>query len=120
MSNTNDKNWEDGSIGDSGLVNQSAPPKTPVIPGKEEEGPAVLKNDDGHTPPPAVDPFDPMNLGISTDYAAAINARSSTKAFELRKPNDQEYVRTSPRNDHHLAVCAIIDKQDMSRVYIVS
>lgn len=67
-----------------------------------------------------VDPFDPMNLGITTDYAAAINARASTKAFELRKPNDQEFVRTSPRKDHHLVVGAIPDKQDMNRPYVVA
>src|SRR6202050_5687928 len=67
-----------------------------------------------------VDPFDPMNLGITTDYAAVINARASMKAFELRKPNDQEFVRTSPRKDHHLVVGAIADKQDMSRIYVVS
>jgi hypothetical protein len=61
-----------------------------------------------------------MSLGISTDYAAAINARASTKAFELRKPNDQEFVRTSPRKEHHLVVGSIADKQDMSRIYVVS
>jgi hypothetical protein len=68
----------------------------------------------------AADPFDPMNLGISTDYAAAISAQASTKPFELRKPNDQEFFRTSPRADHHLMVASIIDKQEMGRVYIVT
>ena len=71
-------------------------------------------------PKKTTDPFDPLNLGISTDFAAAINARASTKAFELRKPNDQEFVRTSTRQDHHLVVGAIADKQDMSRIYVVS
>jgi hypothetical protein len=66
------------------------------------------------------DPFDPMNLGISTDYAAAINAQTSAKPFELRKPNDQEFFRTSPRENHHLPVVSITDKQEMGRVYIVS
>jgi hypothetical protein len=65
-----------------------------------------------------VDPFDPMNLGISTDYAAAINARASTKPFELRKPNDQEYFRTSPLPTHRIQVGCIVDKQDMGKVYI--
>jgi hypothetical protein len=66
------------------------------------------------------DPFDPMNLGISTDYAAAINARASSKPFELRKPNDQEFFRTSPREHQCVDVVAIADKQDMGRVYVVS
>src|SRR5215831_2465347 len=66
------------------------------------------------------DPFDPMNLGISTDYAAAINAQASSKPFELRKPHDQEFFRTSPHDHQHLVVGAIADKQDMGRVYIVS
>jgi hypothetical protein len=66
------------------------------------------------------DPFDPMNLGISTDYAQAINMQASTKPFELRKPHDQEFVRVSPREDYHLKVASISDKQDMNRVYIVS
>jgi hypothetical protein len=65
------------------------------------------------------EPFDPMNLGISIDYAAAISAQASTKPFELRKPNDQEFFRTSSRNDQHLPVATITDKQDMGRVYIV-
>ena len=30
-------------------------------------------------------PFEPMSLGISTDYAAAINAQTAVKAFEPRK-----------------------------------
>ena len=72
------------------------------------------------TKPAPVDPFDPMNLGISTDYAAAINAKASTKPFELRAPNDQEFFRTSPRENHHLVVGSIADKQDMGKVYIVS
>jgi hypothetical protein len=67
-----------------------------------------------------VDPFDPVNLGIPTDYARAINAQASSKPFELRKPNDQEYFRTSPQEDHRLVVGAVVDKQDMGRVYIVS
>ena len=54
------------------------------------------------------------------DYAAAINAQVSNKPFELRKPNDQEYFRTSPRQGHHLVVASIADKQDMSKVYVVS
>jgi hypothetical protein len=66
-----------------------------------------------------LDPFDPMNLGISTDYAAAISAQAAAKPFELRKPNDQEFFRTSPRDDHHLVVASITDKQEMGRVYIV-
>ena len=61
-----------------------------------------------------------MNLGISTDYAAAINAKASTKPFELRAPNEQEYFRTSPQENHHLVVGSIADKQDMGKVYIVS
>ena len=35
-----------------------------------------------------VDPFDPANLGIPTDYASAINSAASAKPFEFRKPND--------------------------------
>jgi hypothetical protein len=66
-----------------------------------------------------VDPFDPMNLGISTDYAASINAKASSKPFELRKPNDQEFFRTSPRKNHRLPVGSITDKQDMGKLYIV-
>jgi len=66
------------------------------------------------------DPFDPTNLGISTDYATAINAQSSTKPFELRKPNDQEFFRTSEHMDQRLVVGAIVDKQEMGRVYVVS
>jgi hypothetical protein len=66
------------------------------------------------------DPFDPMNLGISTDYARAINMQASTKPFELRKPNDQEYVRVSQREDYRITVASISDKQDMNRVYIVA
>jgi hypothetical protein len=65
------------------------------------------------------DPFDPMNLGISTDYAAAINAQASHKPFELRKPNDQEFFRTSPLNEHHIPAASIADKQDMNRIHIV-
>lgn len=86
--------------------------------------PKATNNSVGSNPQPPnaapVDPFDPMNLGISTDYAAAINVRPSTKPFELRKPNDQEYVRSSPRKDHHLLVGSIADKQDMGKVYIVA
>jgi hypothetical protein len=67
----------------------------------------------------AVDPFDPMNLGIATDYAAAINAKASSKPFELRKPNDQEYFLVSPRTGHRLVVGSITDKQDMGKLYIV-
>jgi hypothetical protein len=67
----------------------------------------------------AVDPFDPMNLGIPTDYAAAINAKASSKPFELRKPNDQEFFCTSPRKNHRLVVGSITDKQDMGKLYIV-
>ncbi len=66
------------------------------------------------------DPFDPLNLGISTDYAAAINLAASAKPFEFRKPNEQEYFRVSPREVHHLVVGAILDKQAMGRVYVVS
>jgi hypothetical protein len=90
---------------------------------KKREGKNQNKNAEslrgGNAPQPA-DPFDPMNLGISTDYAAAINAQASTKPFELRKPNDQEYVRASPLNRHRLQVGCIVDKQEMNKVYIVS
>jgi len=65
------------------------------------------------------DPFDPMNLGISTDYAAAISAQASTKPVELRKPNDQEFFRTSPHPHQRLLVGGIQDKQDMSKLYVV-
>ena len=64
-----------------------------------------------------VDPFDPMNLGISTDYAAAINAQTAVKAFEPRKPNNQEYFRVSPLHQHSLIVASITDKQDTGKVY---
>ncbi len=67
----------------------------------------------------AADPFDPMNLGISTDYAAAINTQASTKPIELRKPNEQEFFRTSPHKHPRLIVGGIIDKQDMSKLYVV-
>jgi hypothetical protein len=79
---------------------------------KEEEQPKNLNI--------ILDPFDPMNLGITTDYAAAINAVVSIKPFDLRKPNDQEFFRTSPNPSQHLIVGSITDKQDMSRVYVVS
>ena len=73
------------------------------------------------SPKPApVDPFDPMHLGISTDYAAAISVAAATKPFELRKPNDQEYFRTSPHKHQRLIVGGITDKQDMSKLYVVS
>jgi hypothetical protein len=65
------------------------------------------------------DAFDPMSLGISTDYAAAISAQASTKPVELRKPNDQEFFRTSPHQHQRLLVGAIADKQDMSKLYVV-
>jgi hypothetical protein len=74
----------------------------------------------GETSLKRVDPFDPMNLGISTDYAAAINAQASAKPVELRKPNDQEFFRTSPNEHQRLTVGGIADKQDMGRVFIVS
>jgi hypothetical protein len=67
-----------------------------------------------------IDPFDPVNLGIPSSYAAAINAQSSSKPYELRKPNDQEYFRTSAVESHCVRVGAIADKQDMGRVYVVS
>lgn len=67
-----------------------------------------------------LNPFDPMNLGISTDYAAAINAEASGKPAEKRKPNDQEYVRVSPQPHHKVTVGAISDKQDMGRVYVIA
>jgi hypothetical protein len=67
----------------------------------------------------AVDPFDPMNLGISTEYAAAISAHASTKPFELRKPHEQEFFRTSPCKNQRLLVGGILDKQDMSKLYVV-
>jgi len=79
-----------------------------------------LNSEPVHSPKPAPDPFDPMNLGISTDYAAAISVAASTKPFELRKPNDQEYFRTSPHKHQRLAVGGITDKQDMSKLYVVS
>ena len=80
-----------------------------------------LNSELASSPKPApIDPFDPMNLGISTDYAAAINAKASTKPFELRAPNEQEFFRTSPQKNHHLVVGSIADKQDMGKVYIVS
>ena len=94
--------------------------------GENAENKNVLpeQNDSDRRTPDAkhssVDPFDPMNLGISTDYAAAINARASSKPFELRKPNDQEFFRSSPRESQCLDVLAIADKQDMGRVYVVS
>jgi hypothetical protein len=71
------------------------------------------------TKPATVDPFDPMQLGISTDYAAAISAQASAKPVELRKPNDQEYFRTSPHPHQRLLVGGIQDKQDMSKLYVV-
>jgi len=79
-----------------------------------------LNSESVHSSKPAPDPFDPMNLGISTDYAAAINAKASTKPYELRAPNEQEFFRTSPQENHHLVVGSITDKQDMGKVYIVS
>jgi hypothetical protein len=88
------------------------------------DNPKATNNSEGSNPQPSnaapVDPFDPMNLGISTDYAAAINAQSSNKPFELRKPNDQEFFRTSPLKHQRLVVGGIVDKTDMGRVYIVS
>jgi hypothetical protein len=71
------------------------------------------------TNPAPANPFDPMNLGISTDYAAAINVQKSTKA-EGRKPNDQEYFRVSPLAEHRLIVASIADKQDTGKIYIVA
>ena len=67
-----------------------------------------------------VDPFDPMKLGISTDYAAAISAQASTKPFELRKPNGQaEFFRTSLFSHQRLVVGAVADQQEMSKLYVV-
>jgi hypothetical protein len=65
------------------------------------------------------DPFDPMSLGISTEYAAAINEQTSTKP-EGRRPNEQEYFRVSPLPEHRLPVASIADKQDNGKVYIIS
>jgi predicted transcriptional regulator len=42
---------------------------------KATDGPADSKSQLSNAAP--ADPFDPMNLGISTDYAAAINAQAS-------------------------------------------
>jgi len=50
----------------------------------------------------------------------AINACTSSKPFELRKPNDQEFFRTSPNADQYIDVGTISDKQDMGRIYVVS
>jgi hypothetical protein len=82
------------------------------------EQPEAVKPESSNTAP--VDPFDPMHLGISTEYAAAINAKALTKPFELRAPNEQEFFRTSPQKNHHLVVGSIADKQDMGKVYVVS
>jgi hypothetical protein len=90
-----------GPSGDSNATPSSADPK----PQTSKEVPA--------------DPFDPKSLGISTDYAAAISAQASTKPFELRKPNGQEFFRTSPFNHQRLLVGAIADQQEMSKLYVV-
>lgn len=69
--------------------------------------------------PPVADPFDPMNLGIPTEYAASINAKASAKGAELLRPNDQEYFRVSPLPNHHLTTISITDKQDKGKKYLI-
>jgi hypothetical protein len=100
---------------DSTINNNGASNGAPEIP-QESETPAEQQ-------PPSrlanADPFDPMNLGISTDYAAAISAQASTKPVELRKPNNQEFFRTSPHKHQRVLVGSIEDKQDMSKLYVV-
>ena len=56
----------------------------------------------------------------ATDSKLNSEPAYSTKPFELRAPNEQEFFRTSPQKNHHLVVGSIADKQDMGRVYIVS
>jgi hypothetical protein len=99
---------------DSTTDHNGASSGAPEIP-QEEGMPAAQPQ----SPIATADPFDPMNLGISTDYAAAISAQASTKPVELRKPNDQEFFRTSPHPHQRLLVGGIQDKQDMSKLYVV-
>jgi len=115
---TPDADSSSANVNQSRAVDSKANASGPSGNLKGTNGLADSKSQPSNAAP--ADPFDPMNLGISTDYAAAINVKPSTKPFELRKPNDQEFVRSSPRENHHLVVGSIADKQDVGKVYIVA
>jgi hypothetical protein len=67
----------------------------------------------------ADDPFDPANLGLSTEFAQTLSATALNAPIEFRKPNDQEFFRTSLLPEHTMNILTIADKQDMGKIYVV-
>jgi hypothetical protein len=69
--------------------------------------------------PPAPDPFDPKNLVMRQDFAAASGVKKLTTMVPVRKPNKSEFVMVRNDTAYHLQTAALVYKEDREELFLV-
>ena len=50
----------------------------------------------------SVNPFDPRNLRVSSDFSQNLDVRKVITTIPVRKPNKQSFVRVHPDSDYSI------------------
>jgi hypothetical protein len=69
--------------------------------------------------PPAPDPFDPKNLVMRQDFAAASGVKKLITMVPVRKPNRYEFVRAHDDSGYELTTFALVFKEDREETFLV-
>jgi len=67
---------------------------------------------------PVADPFDPAQLRLSQDFAAATGIKKILSTVPVRKPDRQWFVRTHPDDDFQLST-AVLELKEDRETYLV-
>lgn len=90
----------------------------------EDQGPVMhVTNgagvDDAAPAPHTHDPYDPKNLVLKQDFAAASGVRKLVTMVPVRKPNRFEFVMVHDDPSFHLQTAALVFKEDREELFLV-
>ncbi len=68
--------------------------------------------------PPAIDPFDPARLRISSDFAATAGVKKALITVPIRKPDKAAFVRVHPDPAYRLET-AVLELKEEREIYLV-
>jgi hypothetical protein len=70
-------------------------------------------------PTEAFDPYDPASLRLDPSYLRDGGVRKLLTSIPVRKPNQQEFIRTHPDPNYRLSGVAIIELREDRETYLV-
>ena len=62
--------------------------------------------------PPVPDPFDPVRLRLSQDFAANLGVKKALLTVPVRKPSKEWWFQTHPDEAYRIQTCVVDLKED--------